>query len=87
MRIVVHLTPEATAAARDPRRAGAKRAVLAWLDAPVTPMHPGTSDPTLAAFCQIEMDDPGKVPGLLERLLADPAVDGAYVKPEDELPM
>jgi hypothetical protein len=87
MRIVVHLTPEATAVARAPRARGAKRAVLAWLDAPLRPMHSRTSDPALAAFFEIDVHDPAEVARLLERLQADPAVDGAYTKPDDELPM
>lgn len=87
MRIVVHLTPEAAEVARAPRARGAKRAVLAWLEPPLTPMHAATSDPTLAAFFEIEVNDPAEAARLLERLQADPAVDGAYTKPDDELPM
>jgi hypothetical protein len=87
MRIVVHLTPEATDVVRAPRTRGAERDVLAWLETPLTPVHSGTSDSTLAAFFEIEVNDPADATRLLERLRADPAVDGAYVKPDDELPM
>ena len=87
MRITVHLTPDATDAVRAPRTRSAKRAVLAWLDAPLTPIHDRTSDRTLAAFFEIIVDDPAEATRLVERLQADPAVDGAYIKPDDELPM
>jgi hypothetical protein len=87
MRIVVHLTPEATDVARATRARGAKRGVLAWVEAPLTPVHTGTADPTLAAFYEIEVDDPAEATRLVERLQADPAVDGAYIKPDDEYPM
>ncbi len=86
MRITVHLTPDATRLVRSPRSRSAKRAVLAWLDAPLTPVHADTSDRTLAAFFEITVDDPAEATRLVERLLADPAVDGAYIKPDDELP-
>jgi hypothetical protein len=83
MRITVQLNPEASARARS--RSSAKR-VLDWLNAPLTPVHANTTDPALAAFFEITVDDPAEATRLVERLQKDPAVDGAYIKPDDELP-
>ena len=87
MRITVQLTKNATLQLRSPRSRGAKRSVLAWVDQPLTPVHANTQDPTLASFFEITEDDPAEAKRLLQRLQADPAVDGAYIKPDDELPM
>jgi hypothetical protein len=84
MRIVVQLK-SGTAPGR-PSRARGARPVLPWLDRALTPMHAGTTDPTLASFYEIEVDDPAEADRLIGRLLNDPSIDAAYVKPDDELP-
>lgn len=86
MRIVVHLTQEATQQIRSPRSRSAKRDVLGWLDEALTPMHAKTSDPALASFFEVTIDDPAEAARLVQQLQTDPAVDGAYIKPDDELP-
>jgi hypothetical protein len=87
MRITVQLTKDATPQARSPRSRGARRSVLTWLDKPLTPVHENTNDPVLASFFEITVDDPAEAQQVLHRLQTDPAVDGAYIKPDDELPM
>ena len=86
MRIVVQLTPAATKELRAPGARHGHRHVLAWLQEPLTPMHPQTTDPSLASFFEVHVSDPAAASRLAERLQGDPAVDAAYVKPDDELP-
>jgi hypothetical protein len=50
-------------------------------------VHANTTDPALAAFFEIAVDDPAEATRLVERLQKDPAVAGAYIKPDDEFPM
>jgi hypothetical protein len=87
MRVTVQLTKEATKKVRSQGSSGAKRSVLPWLDAPLNPVHTKIADPALASFFEIEIDDPAEAKRLVQRLLADHAVDAAYIKPDDELPM
>jgi hypothetical protein len=87
MRITVQLTIEATKEMRSRGSGGAKRSVLPWLDAPLNPVHAKTADQALASFFEIEIDDPAEAKRLVRRLQTDPAVDAAYIKPDDELPM
>jgi hypothetical protein len=89
MRITVQLSASAASQLhefdRTTREARAGR-VLGWLDSPLEPVHPGTTDPALQTFFNIEVEDPAAASRLVERLLRDPAVTGAYIKPPDELP-
>jgi hypothetical protein len=87
MRITVQLKKDAASHGRSSRSRGAKRSVLAWLDRPLTRVHENTHDPALASFYEITVDDPAEAKRLLHRLQEDPAVDGAYIKPDDEPPM
>jgi hypothetical protein len=84
MRVTLQLTPTAAKRARAPRTRSAGGPVLSWLTRRLQPVHPTTGDPTLATFFTIEVDDPKEAVELVERLLKDPAVDGAYIKPDDE---
>jgi hypothetical protein len=85
MRITLQLTPEATREMRL-RSREAKRRPLTWLERPPTPVHPNTDDPELASFFEIMVEDSAEAARLVRQLQADPAVTGAYVKPDDALP-
>jgi hypothetical protein len=87
MRITVQLTKKATEQLRSHGSSGSKRGVLAWLETPLTPLHAKTADPALASFFEIAVDDPAEAKRIVQRLQKDPAVDAAYIKPDDELPM
>jgi hypothetical protein len=53
---------------------------------PLLPVHPGTTDPTLAAVFTVHTPDEGVAKRLLADLRSNPAVDAAYVKPPESLP-
>jgi hypothetical protein len=53
---------------------------------PLSPVHPGTTDPTLAAVFTIHTPDEEVAKRLLTDLRSNPAVDAAYVKPPESLP-
>ncbi len=82
MQITVQLTPEAAARARGTGGRGA--GALSWLDRPLHPVHPATRDASLATFFTIDVEDREHASRIVERLLKDPAVEAAYVKPGDE---
>ena len=50
------------------------------------PIHPGEDDPLLAPHYRVEVDDEGMAGQVVEALRGEPAVAGAYVKPEAEPP-
>jgi hypothetical protein len=50
------------------------------------PMHPGCADPTLASYFVIEVADEVDAEDVIARLLECDAVEGAYVKPPEDLP-
>jgi hypothetical protein len=85
MRIVVQLKPDAARQARDLSR-GVRERPLDWLSHSLTPLHPRSSGTTLDTFFALDVTDPHEGDRLLEKLRRDPAVDAAYVKPDDELP-
>ena len=85
MRIIVQLKPEATERHRSRRPRGGRNS-LSWLDRALVPVHTGTSDPTLASFFEVEVGTSADAESLVKRLLDDPSVDAAYVKPDDEPP-
>lgn len=84
MRVTVRLTPTATKRARGPRTRSASRGVLPWLKYTLQPVHPSTRDANLATFFTVDIDDPQEASRVVERLLKDPSVDAAYIKPDDE---
>ena len=86
MRITIQLTPEAAQAVRSPRSLGKKKSVLKWLKQPLRAVHAKTDDPLLAPFFEITIDDPAEATRVVERLQTDPAVNGAYIKPDEALP-
>jgi len=86
VRITVQLTSGATRRVRGGSLPTAGRAVLSWLDHPLQPMHPGTTDPVLESFFMVDVADSDEAGRVLNRLRNDSAVQAAYVKPDDELP-
>ena len=61
-------------------------AIIEGHDGSISPVHPGTDNPDLRRFFAAEIPvyaDPSR---LIDELLACDAVDGAYIKPEEELP-
>ena len=83
MRIIVQLKPDATQHRRTAVRSGGSKA-LPWLDRSLSPIHADTSDPSLASFFEVEATDRADADRLVKRLLNDPSVDAAYLKPDDE---
>ncbi len=84
MQITVQLTPAAARRARGTGGRGAAAAVLSWLERPLQPVHPTTQDATLTTFFSVIVDDREEASRLVARLLNDPSVEAAYVKPGDE---
>jgi hypothetical protein len=60
----------------------------ARLHRPIEPLHPGTGDPALAGWYRVivSTDDAGDAGEIAERLLQDPEVKAAYVKPPEGTP-
>jgi hypothetical protein len=85
MRVTLQLTPAAARRAREPRARSAVRSVLPWLTQSLEPIHPDTNDPDLATFFTIDVADAREAAALVKRLCEDPSVEGAYIKPADEL--
>lgn len=84
MRVTLQLTPDAAKRARSVRTRSAGSRVVPWLEQALQPVHPTTRDPTLGTFFTVEVDDPQDAAKLVERLLKDPSVEAAYIKPDDE---
>ncbi|MEO5895361.1 MAG: hypothetical protein ABIS06_06640 [Vicinamibacterales bacterium] len=84
MRVTLQLTAAAAKRARAPRTRSASSRVLPWLTHPLEPVHPTTQDPSLSTFFTVEVADPREAAKLVERMLKDPSVEGAYLKPDDE---
>ena len=84
MRVTLQLTPDAARRAREPRDRSAPRRALSWLTHPLEPIHPDTSDPSLATFFTIDVADAREAAALVKRLCEDPNVESAYIKPADE---
>jgi hypothetical protein len=53
---------------------------------PLTPVHPGSTDPTLAAVFTVLTPDEDVAQRLLTDLWSNAAVDAAYAKPPESLP-
>ena len=84
MRVTLQLTTAAAKRAREPRTRSAGSRVIPWLTHALEPVHPTTRDPALASYFTVEVDDPREAAQLVERLLKDPSVKGAYIKPDDK---
>jgi hypothetical protein len=50
------------------------------------PMHPGVEDPHLVPYYMVEVADISRAEQVMDRFLKCKAVEGAYIKPPDELP-
>jgi len=50
------------------------------------PVHPGATDPALAAAFVVTVPDEDTANRLLTTLRSNPAVAGAYIKPPESLP-
>jgi hypothetical protein len=50
------------------------------------PVHPGIKDPGLAPYFTVEVPDEDTANLVIERLKLCKAIDGAYIKPSDQLP-
>jgi hypothetical protein len=89
VQVTVKVLPEHAASLR-PGGApvGAAEQLLETLrkhDASLTPLHPRTTDETIAPWFTAEVSE-DKADGLLHSLRSSPAVEAAYVKPADEPP-
>jgi hypothetical protein len=87
MQVILRVKPE-PAARRKRRRAAADpfASVEKALGLQVQPLHPGSDDPELQRFFAVDVPDRGAAERALALLRRVPAVDAAYVKPEDEPP-
>ena len=53
----------------------------------VRPVHPGSTDPQLGSWFEVEAEDGGtSLEDVLEELRRSDDVEAAYIKPADELP-
>jgi hypothetical protein len=52
----------------------------------LSPMHPGTEDPSLASYFTIEVPERATAEEVIARLNHCHGVEAAYLKPPDELP-
>lgn len=83
MRVTLQLTPAAAQRVHS-RTRSLESGPLPWLEHHLVATHPDTSDPALATFFTIDVEDGSAAAGLLQRLRHDPAVQAAYIKPDDE---
>lgn len=60
--------------------------VLGELGAELTPIHPGATDPLLAPYFTVDIEDMADIDNVLRRLQKCSVVEAAYVKPLDEAP-
>lgn len=59
---------------------------LEALDIHLEPIYPGQTHPTLIPFFSVEIIDEKKAHLVVERLLNQGSVEGAYIRPASELP-
>jgi hypothetical protein len=91
MQIVLVVTPENAPALHG--QATPTQATKSLTDVVTTagyalePLHPNPETPALAVYFTIAVPDESTANRLIADFLQNPAVDGAYVKPVDELPM
>lgn len=52
----------------------------------VEPLHPGQTDPLLASYFMVEVPDRETADRVVDRLSRLTTVQGAYLKPEEQLP-
>jgi hypothetical protein len=92
VQLIVQLRPEVAAEfhTRDESQYGeASNAVRAAAQASgceLSPLHPGTRDPSLLTYFQIETADRETAERLQQRLAACDGVAAAYGKPPDAMP-
>ena len=88
--LVVQLSPPSAAdlAAGKPKTAAARAVARAVKSAggTVSPMHPGTADPSLAGYFSVDLPGGESAATLAEELGRLPSVEAAYVKPDDAPP-
>lgn len=91
MQITVKLTPD-VARQLGPRVSAADATGLVVGMKPeeagfeVKPLHPGSDDPELGSYYTVDVEDDEQAGRVLDQLRSSSLVDGAYVKPADELP-
>ena len=83
MRVTLQLTPAAARRVRT-RTRSTDSGPLPWLVHQLQATHPDTTDPSLATFFTVDVEDASAAAEILRRLREDPAVEAAYVKPDDE---
>jgi hypothetical protein len=87
VQIIVLLKQEAADVfARAPQMETAVNAMVRGLGYSMAPVHPGTKSDALRRQFVIRAPEGTDVEALLSKLRAHPEVDGAYVKPMEELP-
>jgi hypothetical protein len=74
--------------AREPQVAEALQLqrITEMTGAALEPLHPGSQDPELARYFQIDVPDAEMAQRVTELLRQSPLVDAAYMKPPDEKP-
>ncbi len=89
MEISVQLRPDvATGTSGSPEGSELRQVMstVADLGARLEPVHPGEDDPVLARHFRVEVHDQETAERVIGALQQNRAVEGAYVKPEAELP-
>jgi hypothetical protein len=84
VQVVVKLTPAAAKRLRTSTGDRTTVRALKDLEHDLAPLHPNTRDASLESFFVADVEDPAEATRVVERLLKDPAVEAAYVKPADE---
>ncbi len=52
----------------------------------LTPVHPGATDPLLAPYFTVDVEDEAAIDELIGRLRDFPIIEAAYLKPPDAAP-
>jgi hypothetical protein len=85
--IVVKVRPEFAAGLREGSPEAAELTKLASdLGLSLRELHPGATDPLLSSYLVADGDEALLLEAATAQLAANPNVEGAYVKPDDELP-
>jgi hypothetical protein len=85
--LVVQLTSDMAAAfAKGEARAAALRRTLRDLGVTLRPLDPDAEDPVLATYFNATVPSAQQAAQVVERLVAQPGVSSAYVKPTIGLP-
>jgi hypothetical protein len=90
MQVMIKVKPEATEGLQQQQgTTDASQALLQTaqeLGVKLEPVHPGETDPTLAPFFAIEVEDADKAEQVRARFDSMDATEAAYLKPPDFLP-